>query len=152
MAVLEKALAEEYERVQVRLQQIDSELDQLPKGYISEKRINDKTYCYLQRREKQKIVSEYVKADEVEQLRRMIAYRKMLEGERKDVLKEFDRIRKIMGIYTEAEKHQVIMAGLKAADEGQVISARESFMKFKREIDEAKRIQGNNNRASARMD
>lgn len=152
MAVLEKALTEEYERVQVRLQQIDSELAGLPKGYISEKKIKDRTYYYLQRREKTKVVSEYIKVDEVAQMRRMIAYRKMLEGERKDVLKEFDRIRKIMGIYTEAEKHQVIMAGLKAADEGRVISARESLEKFKREIDEAKRIQGSNNSSSARMD
>ena len=42
MAVLEKTLAEEYERIQRRMQQIDAELSELPKGYISEKKINDR--------------------------------------------------------------------------------------------------------------
>ncbi len=152
MAVLEKTLAEEYERIQRRMQQIDAELSELPKGYISEKKINDRIYYYLQRREKSKIVSEYVRADEIAQMRRMIAYRKELEGERKDVLKEFDKIRKVLGVYTEAEKRDVISAGVKAADEGRVISASESFEKFKRGISDAKRVQSSNNRTRAEMD
>lgn len=127
MAVLEKALTEEYERVRLRLQQIDLELDTLPKGYISEKTIKDKTYCYLQRREKTKIVSEYIKADEVAQMRRVIAYRKELEGERKDTLKEFDRIRKILGIYTEGEKLEKLMIGLEQAKNGEGVLAEDFF-------------------------
>lgn len=103
MAVLEQALKEEYQRLQQRLQQIEGELQDLPKGYISEKKIHDRTYFYLQKREQKKVVSEYIKKDEVAQLRRLIAYRKMLEGERKDVLAEFDRIRKLFVIYTDAE-------------------------------------------------
>lgn len=141
MAVLERTLMEEYERLHLRLENIDAELEELPKGYISEKRISDKIYYYLQRREQKKIVSEYLKADQVEQMRRMIAYRKQLEGERKDVLKEFDRVRKILGIYTQEETIAVIKEGLKAVEEGRTRPLDDVFADLRKEIN-AKKIQG----------
>lgn len=152
MAVLEKALAEEYERVQVKLQQIDSELADLPKGYISEKKIKDRTYYYLQRREKTKVVSEYIKVDEVAQMRRMIAYRKELEGERKDLLKEFDRVRKILGIYTESEIQEKIMAGLKDIEQGRVHKFEDVVAEVREEIRDVERIRTSNYRKCKTMD
>lgn len=140
MAVLEKTLLEEYERMQSQLDKIDTELESLPKGYISEKKISNKTYYYLQHRENKKIVSEYIKADEVAQMRRLVAYRKMLEGERKDVLKEFDRVRKILGIYTREEKIAVIKEGVKAADEGRTRPLDDVFNDLRKEIN-AKKVQ-----------
>lgn len=152
MAVLEKALVEEYQRVQLKLQRIESELSELPKGYISEKQIKDNTYYYLQRREKKKIVSEYIKKDEVAHMRRALEYRKALEGKKQDVLKEFDRLRKILGIYTEEEKLELIKEGLKAADEGRTISADVAFGNVMKEISYARKIRSRNNGTSAEMD
>lgn len=152
MAVLERTLMEEYERLHSRLENIDTELKRLPKGYISKKCISDKNYYYLQRREQKKIVSEYLKADQVEQMRRMIAYRKMLEGERKDLLKEFDRVRKILGIYTQEEKIAVIKEGVDAAERGDARDFREVFAEIREEIINAKKIQCKAHDAGNKMD
>ena len=52
MSVLDDVLKEEYNRSKKIIKLIEDELNSLPKGYISKKKINGKVYYYLQKREK----------------------------------------------------------------------------------------------------
>lgn len=61
------------------------ELNTLPQGSISEKKIKGKTYFYHQFKQNGKLVSKYLKQPEVEELRRLIARRKEIEEEIKKI-------------------------------------------------------------------
>ena len=64
-----------------RIKEIVEELNKLPKGYISKKTIHGKTYFYLQRKENSKVISEYIKSNEVENYRKLLVRRNKLEKE-----------------------------------------------------------------------
>lgn len=49
-------------------------------GYLSKKTIKGKTYYYLQKRDGKKVVSTYVKSEDVEQIEKKIALRKNYEN------------------------------------------------------------------------
>ena len=49
-------------------------------GYLSKKTIKGKTYYYLQKRDGKKVVSTYVKSEDVEQIKKKIALRKNYEN------------------------------------------------------------------------
>lgn len=49
-------------------------------GYLSKKTIKGKTYYYLQKRDGKKVVSTYVKGEDVEQIEKKIALRKDYEN------------------------------------------------------------------------
>ncbi|MBO4235021.1 MAG: hypothetical protein J5928_01085 [Firmicutes bacterium] len=58
---------------------IEKRIANLPKGYISKKRINGKERFYLQWREGNKIKSKYIKTDELEAYKKALEERKELE-------------------------------------------------------------------------
>lgn len=62
------------------------ELEDLPKGYISKKNINGKTYFYLQYKDGKKLVSKYVKDSELKELKSKLARRDEIEKELKNLL------------------------------------------------------------------
>jgi len=76
MTVLEEVLLEEYERILRTEALIKKELEQLPRGYISIKKINGRNYHYLQFRQDSKVKSQYIKAAEVDAVRKGLASRK----------------------------------------------------------------------------
>lgn len=76
MTVLEEVLLEEYERILRTEALIKDELEQLPRGYISVKKINGRNYHYLQFRQDSKVKSQYIKAAEVDAIREGLAARK----------------------------------------------------------------------------
>lgn len=78
MSVLDGIMQEEYDRLNRVINKIEIEIEHLPKGYISEKRINQRLYYYLQYRENGKVKSIYLKGDEVEAYRKLIARRNEL--------------------------------------------------------------------------
>jgi len=78
MSILDGIMREEYDRLNRVINRIEIEIEQLPKGYISEKRINQILYYYLQFRENGKVKSVYLKSDEVESYRKLIARRNEL--------------------------------------------------------------------------
>ncbi|MCQ2752733.1 MAG: hypothetical protein MJ206_00510 [Bacilli bacterium] len=57
------------------------ELESLPKGYISKKKIKGKTYFYLQFVKNNKIYSRYIKASELSQIIFLLKRRKKIENE-----------------------------------------------------------------------
>lgn len=68
---------------------IQAKINELPAGYISEKKIRGKTQYYRQWWESGKIKSKYVRAEEVESVRSQIEERKRLETRLKDLQKQF---------------------------------------------------------------
>lgn len=76
MTVLQEVLLEEYDRILRTEKMIVKELDGLPNGYISRKKIRGREYCYLQWRDGGKVRSLYIKPSEVDEYEKKIALRK----------------------------------------------------------------------------
>ena len=83
MGVLDSVMREEYDRINRIMHNIEVEINSLPKGYISEKKIKGKIYYYLQYRENNKVKSSYLKKETVDSYRALIEHRKELEKELK---------------------------------------------------------------------
>lgn len=64
------------------------ELESLPSGYISKKIIHGKEYFYLQYKENGKLVSKYIKEEDLEDLKNKLDKRKLLEEELKNLYKK----------------------------------------------------------------
>lgn len=79
ISILEGVLLEEYERSLRITAVLEEEVSLLPKGYVRESKRNGHVYYYLQRREGDRVVSEYVPHDRVEELRDKIGRRKTCE-------------------------------------------------------------------------
>ncbi|MDM8270210.1 hypothetical protein [Thermophilibacter provencensis] len=90
MSVLEDVLREEYAR-SLRLGHLmEKELASLPKGSVRVRMIRGREYYYLNHREGDRVLSDYIPASEVEVVRTMVARRKELKA----ALKEQERSRK----------------------------------------------------------
>ena len=79
VSILEGVLLEEYERSLRMTAALEDEVSSLPKGYVRESWRNGHVYYYLQRREGERVVSEYVPRELVEELRDKIVRRKACE-------------------------------------------------------------------------
>lgn len=59
-------IVKEYEEILFEIRRLDTYLNEAPQGYISKKKINNKTYFYLQRRVDGKVQSKYIKEEDLE--------------------------------------------------------------------------------------
>ena len=75
-----------------RLERLISELNTLPKGYISEKTIGGKRYSYLQVRSGDTVVSKYMRAEEVEKISEELSLRKESESKLAEISERLSRI------------------------------------------------------------
>jgi hypothetical protein len=75
------SLIKEYKKLICRKAQIELELPALVHGYISKKTIRGKKYLYLQSRISGKLISRYLKSDEIETIAKQLALRKKYEAE-----------------------------------------------------------------------
>lgn len=90
MSVLEEVLREEHER-SVRLSRLmEEELAALPRGSVRARLVNGREYYYLNHREGDRVVSDYVPASEVEALRAKVERRRELKA----ALREQERSRR----------------------------------------------------------
>ena len=64
------------------------ELESLPNGYISKKYIHGKTYFYLQYKSNGKLISKYIKEEDLSLLEEQLQKRKALEEELKELYKK----------------------------------------------------------------
>lgn len=74
--VLKDNLREELDRAILQEQMALNVLEKAPKGYLVNKKINNKTYYYIQWRENDKIKSEYVKKDKLQEIKILFAQKK----------------------------------------------------------------------------
>lgn len=90
MTVLEEVLEEEYDR-SIRLSgHVKEELATLPKGSVRTRNIKGHEYYYLNYRDGDKVRSDYIPADQVDEVRQKVERRKQLKA----VLKEQEQTRK----------------------------------------------------------
>lgn len=91
-------IVKEYKTLLEQKQKLESALLALPQGYISQKTIKGKTYCYLQQRASGKLVSRYLKADEVTEVTKQITLRKRYEMELPKVLFRLGELEQAAGL------------------------------------------------------
>lgn len=89
---MKNSIVNEYIMLLKRFIFIEKELDTLPSGYISKKVIKGRFQFYLQYRDKDKIVSKYIKKNQIENCYNRIQLRKQYELERNYIK---DRINKL---------------------------------------------------------
>lgn len=90
----------EYRNLLERKVKLETELQTLVQGYISKKTIKGKTYCYLQNRVGGKLISQYLKSEEVDEITEQIARRKQYEVELpklKARLNELEQAARLLG-------------------------------------------------------
>lgn len=71
----------EYAELLARRKKLEAALAVLPTGYISHKTIKGKPYAYLQSRTEGKLVSKYLKAENVDRVAAQLSQRKQYEQE-----------------------------------------------------------------------
>ena len=68
-----------YKKLLVQKRKLENELAALPLGYISQKTINGISRFYLQHREGKKVVSKYIKTEDVKRVSKQIEKRKKVD-------------------------------------------------------------------------
>ena len=72
-------ILQERERIDRMLAKYQEELETLPKGTISEKKVKQSTYFYLKYREGKKVISRYIPQKDVEAVREQVEKRRHIE-------------------------------------------------------------------------
>ena len=72
-------IAQEKNRIEYMLAKYKAEYDRLPKGSISEKKAGSNVYFYLKHRQGKKVISQYIRKDQVDALREQLEKRKHIE-------------------------------------------------------------------------
>ena len=72
-------ILQERERIDRMLAKYQEELEMLPKGTISEKKVKQSTYFYLKYREGKKVISRYIPQKDVEAVREQVEKRRHIE-------------------------------------------------------------------------
>ena len=96
MSILMEVLKEELERLDRQQVAYERDLQELPKGYISKKKIKGKEYCYLQHRDGGKVVSRYIAADELPKVEVQVKRRKQLEASLRRVREDQKKLRRVL--------------------------------------------------------
>jgi len=96
MSVLDSVLSEEYDRVSRLIDSISAEIETLPKGYISRKKINGREYTYLQMRQGSKIISSYLAKEKAEDYKTLIDRRRELERQKRQLEKDRKKLEKVL--------------------------------------------------------
>ena len=72
-------ILQEKERIDRMLAKYQEELEMLPKGTISEKKVKQSTYLYLKYREGKKVISRYIPQKDVDAVREQVEKRRHIE-------------------------------------------------------------------------
>ena len=79
MNLILRTILQEKERIDRMLAKYQEELETLPKGTISEKKVKQSTYFYLKYREGKKVISRYIPQKDVETVREQVEKRRHIE-------------------------------------------------------------------------
>ena len=79
MNLILSTILQEKERIDRMLAKYQEELETLPKGTISEKKVKQSTYYYLKYREGKKVISRYIPQKDVDAVREQVEKRRHIE-------------------------------------------------------------------------
>lgn len=88
MNLILATILRERQRIEYMLGRYQAELNTLPKGVLSEKRVDGRIYHYLKYRDGKKVISKYIKMDEVNDLHEQIERRRHVEAMIKSLREE----------------------------------------------------------------
>ena len=97
MNLILSTVMQEKQRIDYMLTRYHDEFDRLPKGTISEKVTNGKTYYYLKYRDGKKVVSKYISKKEIDSVRQQIEKRRHIETMMKSLQEEQAIAMKVLG-------------------------------------------------------
>ena len=98
MTLIAETVQKEKSRIEFMLCEYEKRLLALPKGTLSEKHSGEKTYYYLKFRDGKKVVSQYIPAEDAEQLRNDIAERRHIETMIKSLKEELKFANRALGV------------------------------------------------------
>ncbi|MBQ8995975.1 MAG: hypothetical protein IJ091_09180 [Oscillospiraceae bacterium] len=93
---INEVLKEEYARLQRMRFALKAEYDALPKGCISPKSICGYECYYLQYREGEKIISKYIKKEELADVSKKVERRRSLKNSLRDINLEMKKIERVV--------------------------------------------------------
>ena len=79
MNLIINTVLQEKRRIDYMLRKYQDSLARLPKGTLSEKTVNGSTYYYLKYRDGKKVISQYIRKQDVDTLRQQIEKRRHIE-------------------------------------------------------------------------
>ena len=79
MNLIISTVLQEKRRIDYMLEKYQEALAGLPKGTLSEKQVNGNTYYYLKYRDGKKVISQYIRKQDVDALRKHIEKRRHIE-------------------------------------------------------------------------
>lgn len=88
MNLIISTVLQEKRRIDYMLEKYQEILAGLPRGTLSEKSVNENTYYYLKYRDGKKVVSQYIRKQDVDTLRQQIEKRRHIETMIKSLLEE----------------------------------------------------------------
>ncbi len=97
LSILEQQLLDEYFRCLRNKDVQMAAVEDLPKGYISQKKRGGKTYSYLQWRDGDRIRSHYIKPEDLASVENQIESRKNWSDSIKQLEKNIRQIEKVLG-------------------------------------------------------
>ena len=96
MGILTVTVARESKRIEFMLKRYAQLKAELPKGTISPKKIGNQTYYYLKYRDGDRIVSDYIHKDDLEELTDKIEHRKHIDLMIRSLKDELSTARKLL--------------------------------------------------------
>lgn len=96
MSILKDVLIEEYWRASDIASAIKDELSSLPKGSLQVKRRGDRQYYHLQRREGSRVVSQYIRLENVDDVKKQLARRHVLETALEERMEDLEMIKRAL--------------------------------------------------------
>ncbi|MEA5074220.1 MAG: hypothetical protein VB030_08605 [Eubacterium aggregans] len=102
----------EYKNLLERKVKLETELQELVQGYISNKKIKGKTYCYLQNRVDGKLTSQYLKSEEVDVVAEQIVRRKQYEAELPKLKARLSELEQAAGLLGKKISRQLMLLKL----------------------------------------
>lgn len=96
MSILMGIFEEELDRLNRQEIAYEKSRSELPKGYVSRKRIKGKEYCYLQRKENGKVVSEYIPAERLQEVEEQVKRRKQLDEALRRIRADQKRLKRVL--------------------------------------------------------
>lgn len=88
MNLIISTVLQEKRRIDYMLEKYQEILAGLPRGTLSEKSVNENTYYYLKYRDGKKVISQYIRKQDVDTLRQQIEKRRHIETMIKSLLEE----------------------------------------------------------------
>ncbi len=75
MSIIESIMREEYDRSKRFCNALNKKIASLPKGYLRKKIIRNNEYWYLQYRDGSRVISKYIRKEDLEKVKKDIALR-----------------------------------------------------------------------------